>query len=110
MSRDKNYQRMLNSKRWRQLRMWKLEHDPLCQLCKAEGYVRSAVDVHHILPVEGVKDLAEMEARCFDTNNLQSLCIPCHIKVHQEQGSHTKEAHQQRQAEALSRWVSKHKT
>ena len=107
MSRDKNYQRLLNSKRWKQLRAWKLERNPLCELCEAEGKVSAAVDVHHIDPIEGSMSLQEMEARCFNPNNLQCLCIPCHRKVHTQMRSNTKEGHQQRQADEVARWLER---
>lgn len=108
MSRDKNYQKLLNSKRWKQLRMWKLAQNPLCEMCEAEGKVVAAIDVHHRDPVEECKSQAEMEARCFNPNNLVSLCIPCHIKVHQEARSHTMSSHQQRERERLERWIARH--
>jgi len=108
MSRNKDYQRMLNSKRWKQLRMMKLEQSPLCELCAEKGLVVAAVDVHHRLPVEEARSLAEMEARCFNFANLQSLCISCHANLHRNAQSHTKQAHQQRQAESLARWIARH--
>ena len=109
MSRDKNYQRLLNSKEWKQLRRWKLEQNPLCELCQAEGKVVAAIDVHHMQPVETARSLEDMRALCFNPANLQSLCIMHHAKVHKELKSHTREAHQQRQADAISRWVEKHR-
>lgn len=110
MSRNKDYQRLLNSKRWKELRAWKLNQQPLCELCEAEGYVRSAIDVHHIDPCESARTLDELEAKCFNPANLQSLCISCHAKLHREAKSHTKEVHKQREDERLARWVAKHKS
>lgn len=108
MSRNKDYQRLLNSTRWKKLRQWKLQQQPLCELCEAEGYVVSAVDVHHIQPCESAKTLAEMETLCFNPANLQSLCIPCHIAVHAALRSHSKEAHKEREGQRLERWRAKH--
>ena len=60
----------------------------------------SAVDVHHLKPVEGVggryKDgdvlpdsvKEAMRQRCFDPDNVIALCIPCHIRIHKEMRSH----------------------
>ena len=76
MSRNKDYQRLLNSKRWKELRALKLQQNPLCELCQAEGYVASAIDIHHKIPVESARTPQEMEALCFNPSNLQSLCIP----------------------------------
>lgn len=104
MSRDKNYQHLLNSKRWQKLRRWKLEQNPLCELCLHEDKVVSAVDVHHITPVETARSLDEMEQLCFEPTNLQALCISCHAKVHKEARSHTRRQHEQRERDRLERW------
>ena len=104
MSRNKDYQRLLNSKRWKQLRQWKLQQNPLCELCEAEGFVRSAIDVHHKIPVESARTPQEMEQLCFTPSNLQALCISCHSKVHREARSHTKASHQQRERDRFERW------
>lgn len=106
MSRDKDYQRLLNSKRWKELRQWKLQQNPLCEICKSEGYIRSAIDVHHKIPCETARNVFEMEQLCFNPDNLQSLCIPCHQRLHREAKSHTKEAHKQRADERLARWIA----
>lgn len=108
MSRNKDYQHLLNSKRWKQLRQWKLRQNPLCEVCEREGKVCSAVDVHHIVPTETAHTLVEMEHLCFNPNNLMSVCIPCHIAIHKEARSHTKEAHRQREDDRLERWKAKH--
>ena len=108
MSRSKDYQRLLNAKRWKMLRIQYLQAHPLCELCKAEGYVKASVDVHHRKPVESAKTQAEMERLCYDWNNLQALCVPCHIKVHTEERSHSKQAHQERERDRLQQWLSRH--
>lgn len=109
MSRNKDYQRLLNTKRWKELRVWKLQHNPLCEICKAEGYVRAAVDVHHIKPVESARTLMEMEQLCFDANNLQALCIPCHVRVHKEMGKNKKQNVIERKHISLQRWIDKNR-
>lgn len=109
MSRNKDYQHLLNSKRWKQLRMAYLEAHPLCERCLAEGIITSAIDVHHKTPVESARTPMEMEDICYRVANLQALCIPCHIKVHQEARSHTKEAHKKREDDRLARWKERHK-
>ena len=117
MSRNRDYQRLLNDRRWRELRAWKLAQCPLCERCIAEGeaagipggYVSAAIDVHHVVPVETAKSIHEMERLCYDPRNLQALCIPCHIKTHQEARSHTREAHRQMEQKRLEQWIAKHK-
>ena len=110
MSRNREYQKLLNSKRWKLLRAEYLRAHPLCEDCKAQGFIVAAVDVHHIVPVESAKSPAEMEALCFNVhgNNLRALCIPCHIRVHQEARSHSKEGHKQREDDRLQQWIAKH--
>ena len=108
MSRSKDYQRLLNSKQWKQLRAWKLQQNPLCELCQEEGFVRSAVDIHHKTPVESAKTPREMEALCFNPSNLQALCISCHVKVHKEMGKNKKKNVLERKDIALQRWIEKH--
>lgn len=107
MSRDKRYQKLLNSKRWKMLRQWKIQRDPLCEVCKADGKVVSMVDVHHKVPVETGHTIAEMEALCYNPDNLQSLCIPCHIKAHQQLRSKSVEVAKVRKQARLERWIDK---
>lgn len=109
MSRNKNYQHLLNSKRWKELRQEYLQSHPLCEQCLSEGYVTAAVDVHHITPVESAHCQADMEVLTFGWHNLKALCIPCHIKVHQEMRSHTKEAHKEREDDRLKQWIDRQK-
>lgn len=108
MSRNKDYQHLLNSKRWRELRAAKLRSHPLCELCEEAGRVVPAVDIHHRIPVESAKSLPDMEALAYDPANLQALCVACHIKVHKEMGKSTPTTHQTREQERLERWIHKH--
>ena len=91
MSRDPRYQKLLNSPRWKNIRRAYLQAHPLCERCQREGFVRSAIDVHHKTPVESAKTEQEMERLAYNPANLEALCIPCHIKTHQEMHSHCKE-------------------
>ena len=109
MSRNKDYQRLLNAPQWAKVKaIVKAKAGGLCERCKAEGYITPGVDCHHIVPVESGKTLAEMERLCYDwRNNIQLLCVPCHIKTHAEQRSHSKEAHKQRENDRLSQWIAR---
>lgn len=104
MSRNKYYQSLLNAKKWKELRQWKLNQNPLCELCQREGKVVSAVDVHHITPVETGQTQDEMKQLAYDPTNLQSLCIAHHIQVHAEAKSHTRESHERRERDRLEQW------
>ena len=84
-----------------------LQDHPLCERClregKAEGmlYGRAtpAVDLHHKKPVESAKTIEEMRHLAFDWNNLEALCIACHIKTHKEMLSKGRVGHMQREAD-----------
>ena len=106
MSRDKNYQRLLNSQRWREVKtqVWRRANG-LCELCKAEGFITPGVDVHHINPVETGRTVQEMERLAYNPNNCQLLCVPCHIKVHQDMRTHTKEKVKENKERARRRFL-----
>ena len=104
MARDPRYQRLLNSKRWKELRVEMLRREPLCQECKREGYVRSSIDCHHIRPISSAMSIQEMERLCFDPNNIACLCVPCHIKVHKAMKKGTKANRKEREEQRMSRW------
>ena len=64
----------------------------MCERCRREGFITAGVDCHHKQPVESAKTEEEMKRLAYDwQNNIELLCIPCHIKTHQEMRSHTKE-------------------
>lgn len=115
MSRNKDYQRLLNDPQWAKVKaIVRARAGGLCERCKAEGiaergvpYITPGVDCHHIVPVESGKTLAEMQRLCYDVHNIQLLCVPCHIKTHSEQRSHSKEAHKQRENDRLSQWIAR---
>ena len=105
MSRDKRYQRLLNAKRWKEVKriVWQ-RNNGLCERCREEGIITAGVDCHHIIPVESAKTEQEMERLAYDVNNIRLLCIPCHIKTHQEMHSHTKENVEERRQLRHERW------
>ena len=97
--------RMLNDKRWKETKriVWQRAQG-LCEWCKRDGYIVPGVDCHHIIPFESAKTQAEMERLCYDPNNCVLLCIPCHVRVHQELGSKTKAKVKARRSQAFERW------
>ena len=109
MSRDPNYQRLLNDKRWKLLRAAVFRRtNGLCEMCLKEGIYTPGVDVHHIRPVEQAKTVEGpdgMRARCYDPNNVMLLCVEHHIKVHQEMGSHTANYHKENYKKARNRFM-----
>ena len=57
---------------WQQLRLLKLQTDPMCESCKPEGRVRLAREVDHVIRITERPDLR------LDWGNLKSLCSRCH--------------------------------
>ena len=109
MSRDKRYQRLLNSPRWAEVKriVWQ-RAGGLCERCKREGFITAGVDCHHIKPVEGAHTVDGpdgMRARAYNPENIELLCIPCHIKTHQEMHSHKKEQVAENKARARRRFL-----
>ena len=115
MSRSKAYQRLLNSKRWAEVKrkVWQ-RAGGLCERCKRDGiaergvpYITPGVDCHHIVPVESANpdDPQAMERLAYDVSNIELLCIACHIKTHQEMRSHTKEKVKENKARARRRFM-----
>ena len=113
MSRDARYQRLLNSKRWMKVKrqVWQ-RAEGLCERCKRDGiaergvpYITPGVDCHHKTPVESAKTEQEMERLAYDVNNIELLCIPCHIKTHQEMHSHRKEKVKENKERARRRFL-----
>jgi len=68
-------QAFYKTERWRRLRAWKLQQNPLCEMCKAEGRTTPAVLVHHKLAIKDGGELMSVE-------NLMSLCQACHNRLH----------------------------
>ena len=46
-----------------------------------------------------------MRRLAYDVNNIELLCIACHIKTHQEMRSHTKEKVKENKARARQRFM-----
>ena len=57
--------------RWRKLRRNYLTANPLCVMCKADGYTKAATELDHKVKHNGNKALF------YDRDNLQGLC-PSH--------------------------------
>jgi 5-methylcytosine-specific restriction endonuclease McrA len=73
---DKEEHRFYNSKAWIALRDIKLCDDPYCEECLKQGVHTAATHVHHKEEVKARPDLA------LDMDNLVSLCMSCHSRVH----------------------------
>ena len=54
------------------VRELQLEAEPLCRVCKEQGRLTEATQVHHVVKVKDDEELA------LDMGNLWSVCKPCH--------------------------------
>ncbi len=102
MAKDKDYKRLIHTRRWLTLRRHKLTAQPLCELCKEQGRTEAATEVHHIKPVEDGLSFREKETLMFDPHNLMSLCHACHVRVHTDMGRSGRK-HARRRAEEQRR-------
>ena len=86
--RRKDRQAVYNTPRWKNLRTLKIQEQPLCEMCLKSGRVKPAEQVHHIKSpfVRGIS-AEEKERRAYDYDNLMSLCVDCHIKIHHPEGT-----------------------
>ena len=110
MSRDPRYQKLLNSKRWAEVKDYvDLRAGYLCERCKREGFITIGKDHHHIIPVESANpdDPEAMKRLAYDVNNIELLCVPCHTKTHEEMYSHTKEKVAENKARARRRFLER---
>lgn len=107
MAHGKLYVKLMNSKEWRHLRWQVLSEQPLCERCKAEGYVVAARCVHHIIPVESGRTEAECRDLAFRRSNCQALCYQCHADIHKAEGSWTKDKRQERNDQRLAQWADR---
>lgn len=120
--RRPEHQALFNSREWQEIKRYTfLRTGGLCERCieegkehgrkigdeklANEGWFRTGVDCHHIIPWETGRTMEEVKRLFFDRNNVRLLCIPCHIKTHQELKSHTKEKVAENKARARRRFM-----
>lgn len=71
-----------NSKLWKNIRAIYIRYHPLCELCISNGISRPAVHVHHKKEFLSGSNDTERWRLLLDYDNLQSLCLDCHHKMH----------------------------
>ncbi|MDV2683812.1 HNH endonuclease signature motif containing protein [Alkalihalophilus lindianensis] len=83
--RDKEATAFYNSSAWRKCREVVLIRDDfLCVLCLKKGIIQTAATVHHM------KHFKEYPELALDIDNLISVCLACHNKLHPERGMNKK--------------------
>ena len=77
------YQRPTDRKKygraWKRIRDSYIRKHPLCEDCYANGVLKEAEEVHHIVPLS--------DGGTHDRRNLVALCRSCHQKRHAELGT-----------------------
>ena len=76
----KEYQKVYNCRRWKELRAAKFADNPVCEECAKEGRTTPTKEIHHIKPFEIDNDLS----LAYDYDNLISLCVECHKQAHEK--------------------------
>lgn len=73
-----------NSKQWKSLRLNYYRLHPLCEECLAKGITKPAEHIHHKIEfLTGITDEQRWQL-LLDPDNLQSLCLECHYKKHNQ--------------------------
>jgi len=75
IKRASEYHKLYYTQRWKKLRRYQLDKQPLCGYCQHLGVTELATVVDHIKPHKGD------EVLFYDDKNLQSLCKRCHDSV-----------------------------
>lgn len=97
MGRNKDYRKLINTRKWQKLRHQALiKTNYLCAVCLENDITTPATEVHHIAPVETGANLLHMKQLCYDPNNLLPVCRECHKNEHIKLNSYTKNEVQKR--------------
>lgn len=105
MSRSAQYVALINTRRWRLVRSLTLSREPLCRRCREQGRVTAARQVHHIIPLESIKDPARMERLAYSAGNLMPVCEECHRAIHQAMKSGGQQERRRRAAAESGEFV-----
>lgn len=108
MSRNKEYRKLINTRKWQKLRLQALSKtNYLCAVCIKNDMTTPATEVHHIAPVETGANLLHMKQLCYDPSNLIAVCKECHKKEHINLMSYTKSEVQKRTNARTKSFVDK---
>lgn len=82
---DAARRRIYNSDRWRKLRRYKFQINPLCERCLAKGKITPAEDIHHRMSFMQTDNPEIRYHLAYDIENLESLCKQCHAEEHKRE-------------------------
>lgn len=78
MNYHEKYDSFYQTKEWKILRNQKFyDADGLCELCRKNGIIKEAKEIHHIIPIE------EDWNKRLNYDNLIALCSECHNAQHE---------------------------
>jgi len=81
-NKKEDNQKYYSTRRWRKLREFKLQNNPLCEMCEKKERVTPATEVHHIVKFSSGDNEEEKNRLAYDYNNLMSICDCCHREIH----------------------------
>lgn len=73
---------------WKRIRDRHIAEHPLCEMCKKQGRITPAEEVHHIKPLS--------QGGTHDDSNLMSLCKECHSEITAREGGRWTPKHRRR--------------
>ena len=75
------YDPFLHTARWLELSDSFRKHNPLCERCKANGIIKAASEVHHVIPRDS-DEFRRKRLTGFEWELLVSICGRCHGLEH----------------------------
>lgn len=106
MNRSTLYRKLINSRKWVNLRTEKLRTDPLCERCSLSGIITPGTEIHHITPIDNGATPAEKKRLAYNVHNLQTLCHSCHLAIHKELQSKSKQATKRRASNTAAVFIA----
>ena len=82
--RNAKWNKYYTCKQWKDLRRWKINKYPLCEMHLKFGYNVPATEVHHLRPFgTGITQEAKWKL-LLNADNLCSCCRSCHDEFHRQ--------------------------
>lgn len=77
----KDAQKVYQSSRYKKVRQYKRETNPVCEVCELMGKTTAGTQVHHWISFQN-KLPEERDRLAYDYDNLVMLCDHCHEEMH----------------------------
>ena len=62
---------------------------PLCQRCLEKGVIKESKHIHHKVSFMTVDNELKRMELAYDWDNLEALCVECHILAHKNNKTNT---------------------